>query len=84
MKLLLDINQADKCGDFFERTTGTASLQHVFWRDIDPGHCRDVARLPLHQRDPFDRMLIVQAMASGRTLLSCDKKFDPYGSRRIW
>jgi PIN domain nuclease of toxin-antitoxin system len=29
-------------------------------------------------------MLIVQAMASGRTLLSCDKKFDPYGSRRIW
>jgi len=40
--------------------------------------------LPLHHRDPFDRLLAVQALDLGVPLLSRDDAFDLYGVRRIW
>jgi PIN domain nuclease of toxin-antitoxin system len=36
------------------------------------------ARLPLHHRDPFDRMLIAQAQAEGLTIVTRDRRFEPY------
>lgn len=35
-------------------------------------------------RDPFDRMLIAQAMAEGMALVSNEQRFDVYGVRRVW
>ena len=43
-----------------------------------------VASLPWHHRDPFDRMLVAQALEQGLTLLSADDAFDAYGVRRAW
>ena len=40
--------------------------------------------LPLHHRDPFDRILIAQAIGHDLTLISCDKQFDAYAIRRSW
>ena len=40
--------------------------------------------LPLHHRDPFDRMLAAQAQAESLPIISNDKIFDLYGIRRIW
>ena len=40
--------------------------------------------LPLHHRDPFDRMLVAQAHATGWPIVSADTVFDRYGVRRIW
>ena len=34
--------------------------------------------------DPFDRMLIAQAVARGLVLVSIDRMFDKYGVRRVW
>jgi PIN domain nuclease of toxin-antitoxin system len=34
--------------------------------------------LPLHHRDPFDRLLIAQAITGGFTLLSSDRQFERY------
>jgi PIN domain nuclease of toxin-antitoxin system len=39
--------------------------------------------LPRH-RDPFDRMIIVQAMRSGIGIVSADQEFDAYGATRLW
>ena len=36
-------------------------------------------RLPRHHDDPFDRMLIAQAIAEGLTIVTRDKRFDDYG-----
>jgi PIN domain nuclease of toxin-antitoxin system len=36
------------------------------------------ARLPLHHRDPFDRMLIAQAQAEALTIVTRDPRFAPY------
>ena len=41
-------------------------------------------RLPGPHRDPFDRMLIAQALARDFTLVSNEKAFDRYGVRRLW
>ena len=41
-------------------------------------------RLPGPHGDPFDRMLIAQAVARGLVLVSIDRVFDKYGVRRVW
>ena len=40
--------------------------------------------LPRHHRDPFDRLLIAQALDLGIPILSSDRVFDLYGVQRIW
>jgi PIN domain nuclease of toxin-antitoxin system len=40
--------------------------------------------LPLHHRDPFDRLLVAQALDLRVPIISRDDKFDLYGVRRIW
>lgn len=52
--------------------------------EIDPVHCRLVQDLPFHHRDPFDRMLIAQALEGGLEVIGSDDAFDRYGVRRIW
>jgi PIN domain nuclease of toxin-antitoxin system len=47
-------------------------------------HATMVEGLPLHHRDPFDRLLIAQAMAEGISLVSNDAMFDVYGVSRSW
>lgn len=52
--------------------------------DLQPEHCGLVARLPWHHRDPFDRMLIAQAICEKRDILGCDAAMDGYGVARVW
>lgn len=43
-----------------------------------------IRHLPLHHRDPFDRMLIAQAMNNDLVLISRDTQFDSYPIQRLW
>jgi PIN domain nuclease of toxin-antitoxin system len=45
---------------------------------LAPDHGLAVARLPLHHRDPFDRLLIAQAQHEGLTLVTADPRIDAY------
>lgn len=40
--------------------------------------------LPLHHRDPFDRILVAQAMNHSLVLISRDVAFDAYDIQRVW
>ncbi len=42
------------------------------------------AALPFHHRDPFDRMLIAQALSENLTVVGNDAAFDAYGVHRLW
>jgi PIN domain nuclease of toxin-antitoxin system len=42
------------------------------------------AGLPFHHRDPFDRLLIAQALVEQIAVVSVDSQFDAYGVNRIW
>ncbi|MBT3375586.1 MAG: type II toxin-antitoxin system VapC family toxin [Lentisphaerae bacterium] len=47
-------------------------------------HLAAVSQLPFHHRDPFDRLLVSQALVEGLTLISCDSAMDAYGVQRTW
>ncbi len=47
-------------------------------------HALLVETLPFHHRDPFDRLLVAQAMEEKLSLLSADKQLDPYPVDRVW
>jgi PIN domain nuclease of toxin-antitoxin system len=40
--------------------------------------------LPLHHRDPFDRLLVAQAQALNAPILSADTLLDRYDVKRLW
>lgn len=41
-------------------------------------HALAAGALPLHHRDPFDRMLVAQATLEGLTIVTRDPRFEPY------
>jgi PIN domain nuclease of toxin-antitoxin system len=51
---------------------------------IESQHAIRAGLLPLHHRDPFDRLLAAQAQVTGWPIISADRVFDFYGVRRIW
>jgi len=40
--------------------------------------------LPRHHSDPFDRLLIAQALDEGLTILTADRAFEPYRVPVVW
>lgn len=52
--------------------------------DITLTHATAVELLPQHHRDPFDRLLVVQARVEGIPIVSADAAFGVYGVTRIW
>jgi PIN domain nuclease of toxin-antitoxin system len=51
---------------------------------ITPRHADLVASLPPHHRDPFDRLLVAQAMSEGLPLVSSDEALRQYEVEVIW
>jgi PIN domain nuclease of toxin-antitoxin system len=51
---------------------------------ITVAHATGVEGLPLHHRDPFDRLLVAQAIAEGIPIVSRDVVLDAYGITRLW
>jgi len=47
-------------------------------------HCEQVSKLPFHHRDPFDRMLISQAMVEEMAIMTGDGQFSGYGIPLVW
>jgi PIN domain nuclease of toxin-antitoxin system len=51
---------------------------------ITPRHAHATAELPLHHRDPFDRLLIAQAKLEGCAIVTRDSTFPAYGVPVVW
>ncbi len=47
-------------------------------------HLRVIPALPRHHRDPFDRMMIAQALAEGIPIATSDRAFAAYGVQIVW
>ena len=52
--------------------------------NIKMDHATVVAVLPFHHRDPFDRLLVAQAVAEKMAIVSVDAAFDAYPVTRLW
>jgi PIN domain nuclease of toxin-antitoxin system len=52
--------------------------------NVSEEHVLPLEKLPLHHRDPFDRLLVCQSKEEKLPILSSDKIFDNYRIKRIW
>jgi PIN domain nuclease of toxin-antitoxin system len=66
---------------FFAREITTNQFDIL---SIQPHHVAPLTSLPFHHRDPFDRLLIAQAMVERIPLVSADAVFDSYPVQRFW
>jgi PIN domain nuclease of toxin-antitoxin system len=54
------------------------------WLAVSADHAWQVRELPLHHRDPFDRMLVAQALTERLPIITTDPNFGPYGVQVRW
>jgi PIN domain nuclease of toxin-antitoxin system len=52
--------------------------------NIDLRHVSKVEAMPFHHRDPFDRLLIAQAVSEKLSIVSSDTIFSEYGVKIVW
>ncbi|HEU0015762.1 MAG TPA: type II toxin-antitoxin system VapC family toxin [Longimicrobium sp.] len=76
-KLSLDRPFSDLIPEQLER-------QRIGVLAIELAHLSEFVHLPLHHRDPFDRLIVAQARAEGLPIISVDPALDSYGIQRIW
>ena len=69
---------------FEDLITTQLSQNAIVLLNVSAHHLSGVLGLPFHHRDPFDRMLVAQAMVEGVPILSADAIFDAYGVSRLW
>lgn len=68
---------------------GTMYPASLFTRDIhllplEARHIEPLTTLPMHHKDPFDRLLAATAIVESLALVSADPVFDAYGLTRLW
>ena len=56
----------------------------ISWMSILPGHCERSATLPFLHRDPFDRLMIAQAIVESAAILTSDDHIRRYEINTIW
>ena len=66
---------------FIEQQIGLNSIDLLL---IEISHINVVSTLAFHHRDPFDRLLISQALVENIPILSIDSAFDAYPIQRVW
>ena len=64
--------------------TSTIESQQFTPLAVSVRHGQAAGALPGSHRDPFDRMLVAQAMLDDLTLVSNERAFDVYGVNRLW
>jgi PIN domain nuclease of toxin-antitoxin system len=70
--------------DLVQDFVADLARQRIRILDVSADHGIRAGSLPGPQRDPFDRMLIAQALAENVPLVSNDRALDGYGVKRLW
>jgi PIN domain nuclease of toxin-antitoxin system len=68
----------------YESIGTTVANSDIFLLPITFEDTAQLLNLPLHHNDPFDRILIAQAINHSLVIISTDKKFDAYPIQRVW
>ena len=62
----------------------TVREEGVLVLPVDFAHLARLGTLPRLHRDPFDRMMIAQALAEGIPVATVDRRFGAYGVQVVW
>jgi PIN domain nuclease of toxin-antitoxin system len=74
------LGKLDAPADLLQRLEGA----RVNLLPISPRHADRVGTLPLHHRDPFDRLLVAQASVEGFPFVSADTELSAYEIELLW
>jgi PIN domain nuclease of toxin-antitoxin system len=78
------IGKLPQVGALIADYAGHLARQNFGELPVTADHGLRAGALPIVHRDPFDRMLIAQALAEDLVLLSNEQRFDATGVARIW
>lgn len=67
-----------------ERMKQVVKQQEFAEQEITLEHAVRAGLLPLHHRDPFDRLLVAQAQSLNIPIVSADRVLDRYDVKRVW
>jgi PIN domain nuclease of toxin-antitoxin system len=60
------------------------AAQDIGWLLLRPEHASEAGKLPRHHGDPFDRLIIAQAILENTAIVTADRWFPAYGVSVIW
>ena len=69
---------------FISFREGQVQISDFTFLPISVAHIARIIEKPFHHRDPFERLIIAQALVEAITVVSSDPVFDRYGAERIW
>ncbi|HWK88574.1 MAG TPA: type II toxin-antitoxin system VapC family toxin [Longimicrobium sp.] len=69
---------------FAELIPEQLARQQIGVLPIELPHLAEFVRLPLHHRDPFDRLIVAQVRVEDMPIIGVDPAMDSYGIQRIW
>jgi len=69
---------------WMEKVKNELWVNFIKWLPVEMNHCAELTKLPFHHRDPFDRMIIAQAITEKMKILSCDAIFSKYDVTCLW
>jgi len=78
---LKKLNLGEPATTFLARELATNRFELL---GIELAHATFVETLPPHHKDPFDRLLVAQALIDNLPLVSADTILDQYGVTRLW
>lgn len=84
MAIKLSLGKLYLARPFEELVPEQMTLNGIQFLPIEMDHLIPVVTLPFHHRDPFDRLLIAQAMVEQMPVVSGDSSFDAYSVRKLW
>lgn len=83
MAIKSSLNKLDLQGDF-DQIAAFINENDVELLPITFGHVQRLLSLNFHHRDPFDRIIIAQALSENLTIATKDTVFHEYGVKLIW
>jgi PIN domain nuclease of toxin-antitoxin system len=84
MAIKIGLGKLKLATSLHEFVDGMETVHGVNLLAIEVPHVKNVSVLPMHHRDPFDRLLASQALIERLPILSQDLVFEAYSVERIW
>jgi len=75
------LDLSDEWASVFEEEL---TRNRIEWLPVSPKHARGIVDLAFFHNDPFDRLMISQAVSEGMTIITMDKNVRKYNVQTLW
>ncbi len=84
MQIKLQLGKLQLNQNLSDMIVSQQQTNHINILPVKLSHVLALQNLPMYHKDPFDRLLIVQAQVEKAILVSCDEKLKPYSVEICW